>query len=99
MEDAHAQAHAPIAAREGPGIAARRELAAHNQVQFVLRIMWRVQVVFRAIAIAMKRLAHVGAYPDVTREATRIDGNGRAYGDSLADMIPGVHAQDAPIFQ
>src|ERR1700694_2545515 len=99
MEYAKAQAHAPIAAWKGPGVPARRELAAHNQIELVLGIVGGVHVVFGSVAIAMKGFTHICAHTYVTREAAGVDGDSRAHIDTLADMILRRHACDAPVFK
>jgi hypothetical protein len=61
--------------------------------------VWRVEIIFGAIAIAVKSVAHVGAHTDVAREAAGIDGNVGMEVDALAYMRFGAHADHTATFQ
>src|SRR5712692_2764101 len=98
MEYANAEAHPTIATGESPGIAFGGKFTTHDQVQFILGIVRRVQVVFGAVAIAMKRFTDICSHADMPREAAGIDGDGSRQADTLSDMVPGGDAQHAPIF-
>src|SRR6266566_9327304 len=98
MEYADAKTYTAIATREGPGVPSGGEFTAHNQVQLVLGIVWRVQVVFGTVAIAMKRFPHIRPHADVAREATGVDGDGGGQADALPGVIPGGDALHTPIF-
>src|SRR5258708_35567550 len=98
MEHADAQAYPAIATRESPGVPFGGKFTAHYQVEFILGIVWRVQVVFGAIAVAMKRFTDICPHADMARETAGIDGDGSRHADTLSDMVPGGDAQHAPIF-
>src|SRR5260370_34643481 len=97
MEYADAETYTAIATRESPSIAFGGKFTTHDQVQFIVGIVWRVEVVFGAVAIAMKRFTDICSHADMARETAGIDGDGSRQADTLPDMIPGGDAQHAPI--
>src|SRR6266568_4349401 len=97
MENADAETYTAIATRESPGIAFGGKFTTHDQVQFILGIVWRVHIVFGTVAIAMKRFAHICPHADMARETAGIDGDSGRQTDTLPDMVPGGDAQHAAI--
>src|SRR5690348_357942 len=76
MQYSYAQAYTSITPRKSPGIATWCEGATHNQEEFILRIMRSIEVIFCSIPITMECFAHPCTHPYMTRETTRINGDG-----------------------
>src|SRR5436305_3036929 len=99
MNNAHAEANAPITVRKGPGVTARREAASHDQVELILGIVRSIHVIFGAKAIAMESLTHTCTHPNVAREATCVNSNRGAQADTFAGVVLRGHSTNTSVLQ
>src|SRR5438067_8301806 len=97
MQYSYTQPYTPFATWKSPGIATWCEGATHNQEEFILRIMWSIEIIFCSVTITMKRFAHPRTHPYVARETAGINGNGGMQRNSLTLMIFSSNANYTPV--
>src|SRR5437867_5559655 len=98
MEYSYTQAYATIPTRESPRISSRCILAAHNQKQLILWVIWRIHIVFSAVAITMERFPHLCTNPYMSREAACINCYRCTYANTLTHVILSCYTLNTTTF-